>query len=125
MNQTNNNQPNPLEILISEKEQIRIKCRLQEQKLNDDFSYIQQNSGNLLLSGLSSLLFPSRKSESSSEAAKTESREESPSIILGLSDYLSMVKGLLPVVWDIVRPVLITWGIARARSFFFKILHRK
>lgn len=125
MNQTNNNQPTPLEILISEKEQIRIKCRLQEQKLNDDFSYIQQNSGNLLLSGLSSLLFPSRKSESSSEAAKTESREESPSIILGLSDYLSMVKGLLPVVWDIVRPVLITWGIARARSFFFKILHRK
>lgn len=125
MNPINNNQPTPLEKLISEKEQVRTKCRRQEEKLNDDFNYIQQNSGSLLLSGLSSLLFPTRKSELSTGTEKTESPAEAPTIALGLSDYLSVAKGMLPVVWDIVRPVLITWGITRARSLFSKILHRK
>ena len=122
---TNNHQPTPLEKLISEKNQVRTKCRQQEKKLNDEFVYIQQNSGSLLLSGLSSLLFPSRKSEPPIAAGNTESPAESPSMALGLADYLSVAKGMLPVVWDIVRPVLITWGIARARTLFTKILHRK
>lgn len=57
-----NNQQTPLEKLISDKERIQRQCKRQEQKLNEDFSYIQENAGSLLLSGLSSLLFPSNKS---------------------------------------------------------------
>lgn len=51
-----NNQQTPLEKLISDKERIQRQCKRQEQKLNEDFSYIQENAGSLLLSGLSSLL---------------------------------------------------------------------
>lgn len=57
-----NNRQTPLEKLISDKERIQRQCKRQEQKLNEDFSYIQENAGSLLLSGLSSLLFPSNKS---------------------------------------------------------------
>ena len=37
-----NNQQTPLEKLISDKERIQRQCKRQEQKLNEDFSYIQE-----------------------------------------------------------------------------------
>ena len=68
-----NNQQTPLEKLISDKERIQRQCKRQEQKLNEDFSYIQENAGSLLLSGLSSLLFPSNKS-----TTKTNDKDTAP-----------------------------------------------
>ena len=41
MQQMQNKPLTPLEKLISDKERIRRQCVIQEQKLNDDFSYIQ------------------------------------------------------------------------------------
>ena len=38
-----NNRQTPLEKLISDKERIQRQCKRQEQKLNEDFSYIQEN----------------------------------------------------------------------------------
>ena len=53
MQQQIQNKPlTPLEKLIFDKEQIRRQCVVQEQKLNDDFLYIQENAGSLLISGL-------------------------------------------------------------------------
>ena len=69
----NNPQQTPLEKLISDKERIQRQCKRQEQKLNEDFSYIQENAGSLLLSGLSSLLFPSNKS-----TTKTNDKNTAP-----------------------------------------------
>ena len=44
MQQQIQNKPlTPLEKLIFDKEQIRRQCVVQEQKLNDDFSYIQDD----------------------------------------------------------------------------------
>lgn len=125
MQPVNNNQQTPLQKLISEKEEVRRKCQLKGEKLNDDFAYIQQNSGSLLLSGLSSLLFPKTKGQSDSASKSTAESSLNQTVSLELSDYLSMAKGMMPVLWDIARPILITWGIARARSIFTKILHRK
>ena len=63
MQQINNNPQTPLEKLISDKRRIKRQCIIQKQKLNDDFSYIQEHAGSLLLSGVTSLLFPNSKSE--------------------------------------------------------------
>ena len=63
MQQINNNPQTPLEKLISDKRRIKRQCIIQKQKLNDDFSYIQEHAGILLLSGVTSLLFPNSKSE--------------------------------------------------------------
>ena len=68
----------------------------QEQKLNEDFSYIQENAGSLLLSGLSSLLFPSNKSTTKTNDKNTAPvTAGQPSIALGISDYLSIAKGMI------------------------------
>ena len=89
-----NNQQTPLEKLISDKERIQRQCKRQEQKLNEDFSYIQENAGSLLLSGLSSLLFPSNKSTTKTNDKNTAPvTAGQPSIALGISDYLSIAKG--------------------------------
>ena len=110
----------PLEKLISDKERIRKQCVIQEQKLNDDFSYIQENAGSLLISGFTTLLFPNSKSKKteSTETATTASQPVTP-------DYLSIAQGLLPVAWDVVRPFLLTWGIRKAQSWFTNLLFKK
>lgn len=114
----------PLEKLISDKERIRKQCVIQEQKLNDDFSYIQENAGSLLISGFTTLLFPNSKSKKteSTETATTASQPVTP---IGFSDYLSIAQGLLPVAWDVVRPLLLTWGIRKAQSWFTNLLFKK
>lgn len=60
----NNPQQTPLEKLISDRRRIQQECTIQERKLNADFSYIQENAGTLLLSGVSALLFPNTKAKS-------------------------------------------------------------
>ena len=124
MQQIQNKPLTPLEKLISDKERIRKQCVIQEQKLNDDFSYIQENAGSLLISGFTTLLFPNTKSKKteSTETATTASQPVPP---IGFSDYLSIAQGLLPVAWDVVRPFLLTWGIRKAQSWFTNILFKK
>ena len=123
MQQIQNKPLTPLEKLISDKERIRKQCVIQEQKLNDDFSYIQENAGSLLISGFTTLLFPNTKSK------KTESTEtvtaSQPVTPIGFSDYLSIAQGLLPVAWDVIRPFLLTWGIRKAQSWFTNLLFKK
>lgn len=123
-----NNQPTPLEKLISDKQRIQEQCKVQEQKLNQDFSYIQENAGSLLLSGLSSLLFPSNKSTTktnTNEQTAASSTTGQPLISLGVGDYLSVAKGLLPLAWDLAQPFIMTWGIKKAKKLVTNLLFRK
>ena len=93
-----NPQQTPLEKLISERRRIQQECMVQEQKLNADFSYIQENAGTLLLSGLSTLLLPNTKAKSKeTENSQPAQVSDVPSMSLGLADYLSVAQGLLPV----------------------------
>lgn len=50
-----NKQQTPLEKLISDKNRLQERCT-QEQKLNADFTYIQENAASLLVSGFSALV---------------------------------------------------------------------
>ncbi|RKU63080.1 hypothetical protein DWW91_25040 [Parabacteroides sp. AF17-3] len=124
MQQIQNKPLTPLEKLISDKERIRKQCVIQEQKLNDDFSYIQENAGSLLISGFTTLLFPNTKSKKT-ESTETATTASQPATPIGFSDYLSIAQGLLPVAWDVVRPFLLTWGIRKAQSWFTNLLFKK
>jgi len=120
-----NNRQTPLEKLISDKERIQRQCKRQEQKLNEDFSYIQENAGSLLLSGLSSLLFPSNKSTTKTNDKNTAPvTAGQPSIALGISDYLSIAKGMIPIAWDLAQPFIMTWGIKKAKKWFSNLLFK-
>ena len=124
MQQIQNKPLTPLEKLISDKERIRKQCVIQEQKLNDDFSYIQENAGSLLISGFTTLVFPNTKSKKT-ESTETATSASQPVTPIGFSDYLSIAQGLLPVAWDVVRPFLLTWGIRKAQSWFTNLLFKK
>ena len=99
---------------------------VQEQKLNADFSYIQENAGTLLLSGLSTLLLPNTKAKSKeAENSQLAQTSDVPSMSLGLADYLSVAQGLLPVAWEVARPLLTAWGIQKVQAWIIKKLFKK
>lgn len=121
-----NNQQTPLEKLISDKERIRRQCKQQEQKLSDSFSYIHENAGSLLLSGLSSLLFPGSKSTTKENENKIVPKADGhPSIALGISDFLSIAKGLVPIAWDFALPFITTWGFKKAKKWLSNLFFKK
>lgn len=124
--QTKNNPQTPLEKLISDKQRIQQECQIKAGKLNDDFAYIQENAGSLLLSGLSSLLFPSTKPTSQKEATEqVPVSSEGSSLSLGLTEYLSIAKGMLPLAWDLAQPFIMSWGIKKAKKWLISIFSKK
>lgn len=121
-----NSQQTPLEKLISDKERIRQQCREQVQKLNNDFSYIQENAGNMLLSGLSSLVFPGSKQSTRSDESGPSTRNVGlPAVALGLSEYLSIAKGMIPLAWELAQPFIVSWGIRKAKKWLGNVFGGK
>ena len=104
----NNPQPTPLEKLISDRRRIQQECTIQEQKLNADFSHIQENAGTLLLSGVSALLFPNTKTKSKgTESNQPVHTSEVPSMSFGFADYLSVAQGMgccTPIIDSLGHP---------------------
>lgn len=126
MMQTTNKTQTPLEKLNSDKRNFRKVCTAQEQKLNDDFTYLHENMGSLILSGFSNLLFPNVKSKTQTtdtkSVVKTPGQTTHP---LGFSDYFAIALGVVPLVWDFTRPLIMTWGIKKARSWVFKKIFKR
>lgn len=118
----------PLEKLNSDKQKFRKLCTTQEQELNDDFTYLHEHVGSLLLSGFSSLLFPNSRSKTKTTDtnAKTPAKTTGqPVAHLGVSDYFTIALGAVPLVWDFARPFVMTWGIRKAQEWFFKKLFKR
>lgn len=113
----NHPQQTPLEKLLADKQRIQQACLEQENKINKTFTYIQENAGSLLLSGLSSLLFPA-KPDKKGETAQGIVASATPATTspLGLSDYLSVGKALVPLAWEIIQPLVVSWGIRTIRK---------
>lgn len=115
----------PLEKLLSDKYRVKSECCDVEKRLNENFLYIQDNTASIIFSGISTLLFPG--SNSAKKEGKTEDSSYLPafSTKLSLSDYLSIGKGILPHVWNIAKPVLLTWSIGKTQSMLFRLLFGK
>lgn len=124
-------QPTPLERLQAEKASLQNACKQQEQKLNESFQFLQDNAGSVLLSGLSSLLFPGNKASkgktndvSQSSETKTSSNPVQTTPI-GISDYLSIAKGMIPVAWEIAQPFIMSWGIKKLKKMLTRMFAPK
>jgi hypothetical protein len=95
----------PLEKLRLRRAELQQQCRTQESKLENSLVYIRQHTGSLLFYCLSNILAsPSAKANGNTDAS---ARPVTPR----LTDMLSRGKEILPVLWGIVRPLLINWGI--------------
>ena len=110
--------PSPFERLLVEKQEVVSKCSLQEKKLQDDFEYIRHNSSSIVLSGLSSLLFPSRHPQKKSETQAVAQVQAKPV-------WLSVANAMMPVLWEAVRPLLYSWGIKKAKSILLGLIPKK
>lgn len=120
-------QQTPLAKLQNKKEWIRLESREKEAKLNEHFSYMKENSNSLVLSGLSSLLFPgiknTQKENNSKHSIITKPKELfSP---LSLLSSLSGGKGILPIALEIAQPFLITWGLSMTKKLIKKVFTKK
>lgn len=120
-------QQTPLAKLQNKKEWIRLESHEKEEKLNNHFSYMKDNSGILVLSGLSSLFFPrtnnSQKEDSNKHSVTTKPKELfSP---LSLLSSFSGGKGILPIALEIAQPFLITWGLTAAKKLLKKAFTKK
>ena len=116
----------PLERLLHEKQRVTEECELRKIKLNADCAYIQAHAGSLLLSGLSSLLFPGGNKKQEAKAPSSRAATAAGTAMpLGWSDFLSIGKSLLPVAWEVAQPILMTWGIKKVRNWFSRLLFPK
>jgi hypothetical protein len=91
---TKRTQLTPWEKLQSDRLSAERRSEAAVQRLNDNFAYIQDNVGKLILSGAGSYLSP-----------------------VGTT--------LIPHLWGIVKPVLLTWGISKMQSLLLGILFGK
>ena len=133
-----NRPPMPIEKLLAEKNEVETMCSIQKKKLYDDFEYIRNNTSHLLLSGLSSLLFSSggrtkRKPGTESVAPANDSQSVVPvndksvqnGSLFSASNLLAVANTMAPVVWNIVRPMLIKWGVNKAKSLLIGLFTKK
>lgn len=95
--------------------------------LNSDVAYIQANAGSLLLSFLSSSLFPSKGNASSAENKNTVKHESELPASSGFSfaGIMPVAKNMIPLVWDIARPIIVSWGIKHAVSTILNSILKK
>lgn len=123
------NQQTPLEKLQAEKSRLTKACETQEHKLNEHFMYIQENAGSLLLSGLSSILFSSSSNKGKGKSQDTGNAGNKEAVAtpinLGVGDYFSIAKGLVPLLWDIAQPIVASWGIKQVRKWVANKLFKK
>ncbi|MDD2437478.1 MAG: hypothetical protein PHG27_07595 [Massilibacteroides sp.] len=115
----NNRQQTPLEILTAEKKRIRQLAKEREVKINEHVAYMQANAGNLFLSFLSSMLFSS--SSDKEEHVQTSTSGDRPTDVLttafSFADLLPLIKIFIPIAWNVVKPILVSWSIKKAGSF--------
>ena len=120
-----NNPQTPLEKLISEKQAVLEQCKVQEQKLNEEFSYIQENAGSLVLSGLSALLFGGSKTNKTKGGDNASSQTGQTPVNIGLSDYFTIAKSMVPVAWEVIQPIIMAWSIKKAKKWFSNHFFKK
>lgn len=116
----------PLEKLQSDKLYAKIRSEEAAQRLDNNFTYIQDNTGKFILSGISSYLFPGNK------AKKEDNDEDSDSLLPalikrkpGINDALTIGTTIIPHLWGIAKPVLLTWGIGKMQSLLLDKLFGK
>lgn len=116
----------PTEKLLAEKNRVKQLLQKQETTLNGHITYIQANAGSLLLTFVSSMLFSPSKKDGQAKTTNAEGENAgTASEPLSFADFLPLTKLMLPVAWDIARPILMAWGIKKAKVWASKLFTRK
>jgi hypothetical protein len=115
----------PIEQLQADKTDLKEKCRIQEKKIRANLTYMQDHTGRFLLSGISSLLCSAKSSARPLPTRSVTNPDKLNNSRYSLSNYRTIAKVALPLVWEILQPILITWGLSQAKSLIKKLLSGK
>ena len=123
--------PAPIEMLLVHKTDLEAKCRIQEKKINENFDIIRANTSGILISGLTSLLFSSGRGRTKNKPAEQaivpvdKNGQSQNNALFTVDNIFSVAKNLAPVVWSIMQPILIRWGINKVKSILFGSFSKK
>lgn len=103
----------PLQQLIAEKIELRRRCRTEQQTILDNWAYLKENSGKMIFSGITDLLFPQRKIKPNKKKEKKSGFWEK--ITNNLPYYLAVAREGLSVAWYLTRPIYLKWLMSRRK----------
>ena len=95
---------------MEKQRQVRECCRVQEQKIDEDFRFMHNHSGRILFTGLSSLFFSRNK-----EATKLDVEIERD-----VSVWEMALKSASPWLLEMALPILIRWGVSKISDLLKK-----
>jgi hypothetical protein len=112
----------PIQILRLRKTEVENKCELVEKELSEDFEFVQDNALPILSRGISYMLFPKRRDNKQKLYASENKQTSSVPATLDMDYFISLGKSLLPLAWDILKPIASMWAIKKVRSYVLKLI---
>jgi hypothetical protein len=112
----------PIQILRLRKTKVENKCELVEKELSEDFEFVQDNALPILSRGISYMLFPKRRDNKQKLYASENKQTSSVPATLDMDYFISLGKSLLPLAWDILKPIASMWAIKKVRSYVLKLI---
>jgi hypothetical protein len=112
----------PIQILRLRKTEVENKCELMEKELSEDFEFVQDNALPILSRGISYMLFPKRRDNKQKLYASENKQTSSVPATLDMDYFISLGKSLLPLAWDILKPIASMWAIKKVRSYVLKLI---
>jgi hypothetical protein len=112
----------PIQILRLRKTEVENKCEFVEKELSEDFEFVQDNALPILSRGISYMLFPKRRDNKQKLYASENKQTSSVPATLDMDYFISLGKSLLPLAWDILKPIASMWAIKKVRSYVLKLI---
>jgi hypothetical protein len=112
----------PIQILRLRKTEVENKCELVEKELSEDFEFVQDNALPILSRGISYMLFPKRRDNKQKLYASENKQTSSVPATLDMDYFIYLGKSLLPLAWDILKPIASMWAIKKVRSYVLKLI---
>lgn len=109
----------PLEALQARKRQLRFDAQIQEDKIGANIKYMQYNGTRLILHSVAAALIPGKSTTTNHPSgSSTQSSGLADLAIGGVSAFMKGNKGILPMLWGIAQPFVLTWGIKGIKKLF-------
>ena len=124
-NQTKSHPPTPLEKLNMERIRLNNLCTAQEKRVNDNIVYIHDHVGRLLLSTVSSALFPEKKAAQKTKDAAPNAPTQKEHVSLTMADYAAILPKTFPFLWKAVKPFVLSWGMKKVQKSVISFLFKK
>lgn len=116
MTMKTNNEMNPLQELLLEREVVRKECEDSEERLAEHWAYLSDNAASLILNATFSNI--AGKFGFGHKSEKKSNRNEIAHTSSAGNGILNTLTSIYPLVWDIAQPFLWKFATKKIKSLF-------